>query len=111
MTSEEHVLDLDNPEKLLRVLELMLDQAYLGIVFVDPDGIIRFMNRQYEELIGVDRKETYGKHITEYFPDSRLPVVLRTREPELGWKYQYAGRGTLVVNRIPIMRGASLSVP
>jgi len=105
VASEKHVLDLDNAEKLLPVLELMLDQAYLGIVFVDPNGIIRFMNRQYEELIGVDRKETYGKHITEYFPDSRLPIVLRTREAELGWKYHYKGRETLVVNRIPIMKG------
>ena len=105
MASEEHVLDLDNVGELLRLLELMLDQAYLGIVFVDPYGIIRFMNRQYEELIGVDRKETYGKHITEYFPDSRLPVVLRTREAELGWKYHYKGGETLVVNRIPITKG------
>lgn len=103
--SDQHILDLENAEKLLPVLELMLDQAYLGIVFVDPDGVIRFMNRQYEELIGVDRKETYGKHITEYFPDSRLPRVIETRKAELGWKYNYRGRGTLVVNRIPITKG------
>ena len=103
--SEKHVLDLENTEKLLPVLGLMLDEAYLGIVFVDPEGIIRFMNRQYEELIGVDRKETYGKHITRYFPDSRLPEVIRTRTAELGWKYNYRGRGTLVVNRIPITKG------
>jgi hypothetical protein len=45
MASEKHVLDLDNSEKLLPVLELMLDQAYLGIVFVDPGGVIRFMNQ------------------------------------------------------------------
>ena len=108
MTSEKHVLDLDHAEKLLPVLELMLDQAFLGIIFVDPDGVIRFMNQQYEELIGVDRKETYGKHITEYFPDSRLPNVIRTRKAELGWKYNYQGRGTLVVNRIPITKGDKL---
>jgi PAS domain S-box-containing protein len=105
IASEKHVLDLDNAEKLLPVLELMLDQAYLGILFVDPQGIIRFMNQQYEELIGVDRRETYGKHITEYFPDSRLPEVIRTRKAELGWRYNYKGKGTLVVNRIPITKG------
>ncbi len=103
--SDRHVMDLENVDRLLPVLELMLDQAYLGIVFVDPDGVIRFMNRQYEELIGIDRKKTYGKHITEYFPDSRLPNVIETREAELGWKYHYRGRGTLVVNRIPITKG------
>jgi transcriptional regulator with PAS, ATPase and Fis domain len=105
VASEKHVLDLDNAEKLLPVLELMLDQAYLGILFVDPKGIIRFMNQQYEALIGVDRKVTYGKHITEYFPDSRLPEVIRTKKAELGWKYNYQGKGTLVVNRIPITKG------
>ncbi|MCF8038773.1 MAG: sigma 54-interacting transcriptional regulator [Desulfohalobiaceae bacterium] len=98
-------LDLANNEELLPLLELMLDQAYLGIVLVDPDGIIRFMNRQYEELIGLDRRETYGNHITEYFPDSRLPEVLRTRKAELGWKYNYQGKETLVVNRIPVIQG------
>ena len=105
VASEKHVLDLDNAEKLLPVLELMLDQAFLGILFVDPRGVIRFMNQQYEELIGVDRREVYGKHITEYFPDSRLPEVIRTRKAELGWKYNYQGKGTLVVNRIPITKG------
>ena len=105
VASEKHVLDLDNAEKLLPVLELMLDQAYLGILFVDPHGVIRFMNQQYEELIGVARREAYGKHITEYFPDSRLPEVIRTRKAELGWKYNYQGKGTLVVNRIPITKG------
>ena len=105
VASEKHVLDLDNAEKLLPLLELMLDQAYLGILFVDPHGVIRFMNQQYEELIGVDRRETYGKHITEYFPDSRLPEVIRTRKAELGWKYNYQGKGTLMVNRIPITKG------
>jgi PAS domain S-box-containing protein len=88
----------------LSTLELILDQAYLGLVFVDTEGIIRFMNKQYEELIGVDRDATYGKHITEYFPDSRLPVVIQTGKAEMGWKYHYPGGTTLVVNRIPILR-------
>lgn len=108
VASEKHVLDLDNAEKLLPVLELMLDQAYLGIIFVDPNCFIRFMNQQYEELIGVDRREAYGKHITEYFPDSRLPHVIRTRQAELGWRYNYQGKGTLVINRIPITKGDKL---
>jgi transcriptional regulator with AAA-type ATPase domain len=43
MDSEKHVLDLDNSEKLLSVWDLMLDQAYLGIVFEDPGGFIRLM--------------------------------------------------------------------
>ena len=96
--------DTEMLSDLLGTLELILDQAYLGLVFVDTKGVIRFMNKQYEDLIGVPREETYGKHITEYFPDSRLPLVIETRKPEWGWKYDYRGRGTLVVNRIPIIK-------
>lgn len=103
--TESEVSDLDDVVKLLNVLELILDQAYVGIIFVDPKGIIRFMNQQYEELIGIDRKETYGKHITEFFPDSQLPFVIKTKKVQLGRKYNYKGRGTLIVNRIPIYKG------
>jgi PAS domain S-box-containing protein len=97
--------DLDDVESVLNILELILDQAHVGILFVDPDGIIRFMNQQYEDLIGTDRKKTYGKHITEFFPDSKLPLIIKTKKPQMGRKYHYKGRGTLIVNRIPIYKG------
>jgi PAS domain S-box-containing protein len=93
---------------LINVLDLILDQAYLGLVFVDTNGVIRFMNKQYEDLIGTPREETYGKHITEYFPDSRLPAVIKSRKPEMGCMYNYRGRGILVVNRIPIIKDSKL---
>jgi transcriptional regulator with PAS, ATPase and Fis domain len=63
------------------------------------------MNRQYEDLIGIDRKKTYGKHITDFFPDSQLPFVIKTKKTQLGRKYNYKGRGTLIVNRVPIYKG------
>ena len=97
--------DFEGVDNLLNVLELILDQAYVGIIFVDPKGVIRFMNKQYEDLIGVDRKKSYGKHITELFPDSRLPFIINTKKVELGRKYHYKDKGTLIVNRIPIYRG------
>jgi PAS domain S-box-containing protein len=97
--------DLEDVESLLKVLELILDQAYVGIIFVDPKGIIRFMNQQYEDLIGIDRKQIYGKHITEFFPDSKLPFIIKTKKPQMGRKYHYKGKGTLIVNRIPIYKG------
>ncbi len=55
MDTEDHVLrlndDLDDVETLLNVLELILDQAYVGIIFVDPKGIIRFMNLQTKNMV------------------------------------------------------------
>ncbi len=111
-------VDLAQPDDLLEelsdfndfinVMEMVLDNAYVGLIFCDAKGVIRFMNRLYEELLGTDRQETYGKHITEYFPDSRLPVVIKTGKAELGWKYRFQNKTTLVVNRIPITKKGKL---
>lgn len=100
-------LDFMDMNDLLDTLEMILDQAYLGILFVDTDGVIRFMNKLLEEMGGVDRKKFYGKHITELIPDSRLPLVIKTGRAELGWKYRYQG-GNAIVNRIPIFKNNQL---
>jgi PAS domain S-box-containing protein len=105
ITSEEELLSqLVDTRQFVDVMELILDNAYVGIIFCDPNGIIRFMNRIYEELLGIDRDTAIGKHITEYFQDSRLPLVIKSGKPELGWKYSFRGR-TLILNRIPIKKG------
>jgi PAS domain S-box-containing protein len=105
ITVEEELLsELADIKQLMNILQLILDNAYLGIVFVDSNGIIQFMNRMYEDLLEINPGTAIGKHITEYFPDSRLPLVIKSGKPELGWKYNFRGR-TLVLNRIPIRKG------
>lgn len=108
MIFHEQTAGFNTQLKFANMLELILDQAHLGLIFVDSQGTIRFMNRVYEEMIGVRRKDTYGKHITEYFPDSRLPGVLKSRKAELGWKYKYRAGRTLIVNRIPVQNEGQL---
>ena len=108
ITSEEELLsELADIKQFMKVLQLILDNAYLGIVFVDSNGIIQFMNRMYEDLLSIEADAAIGKHITEYFPDSRLPLVIKSGKPELGWKYNLKGR-TLVLNRIPIRKGSEV---
>ncbi len=105
---DDLLAEISDFNDFISVMEMVLDNAYVGLIFCDAKGIIRFMNRLYEELLGIERQETYGKHITEYFPDSRLPVVIRTGKPELGWKYRFQNKMTLVVNRIPIKKKGKL---
>ncbi len=106
--SADSLEELSDINEFAQMMENVLDNAYVGLIFCDADGVIRFMNRLYEELLGIDREETYGRHITEYFPDSRLPVVIKTGKPEMGWKYRFQNKMTLVVNRIPIMNKGKL---
>jgi transcriptional regulator with PAS, ATPase and Fis domain len=99
---EDPLSQLADVGDFITVMEMVMDNAYVGLIFCDANGIIRFMNRLYEDLLKIKRETAYGKHITEYFPDSRLPMVIKTGKPELGWKYNFMGEQTLVVNRIPI---------
>jgi PAS domain S-box-containing protein len=109
ISAEEELLsELIDIKQFVNVMELILDNAYVGIIFCDSSGIIRFINRIYEELIGIDRNIVIGKHITDYFPDSRVPVVIKTGKAEIGWKYNFRGEKTLVVNRIPIKKGGQV---
>lgn len=108
MGSENFMEKISDLKNFINILEMVMDNANVGLIFCDANGIIRVMNRLYEDLLGINREEAYGKHITEYFPDSRLPIVLKTGKAELGWKYRFQDKTTLVVNRILIKRDNKL---
>lgn len=99
---EKEIIELKD---LTGVLELILDNVYSGIIFCDSKCNILFMNQVYAELLRTDRKKAVGKSITEFFPDSRLPYVMRTGKPELGQRCSLRGEIPFLVNRIPIKRG------
>lgn len=90
---------------LVNSLELILNNVYSGIIFCDRKCNIVFMNHVYAELLGVDRNEAVGKSIYEFFPDSRLPSVLRSGKAELGQQCSLRGEIPFLVNRLPIKRG------
>lgn len=84
-------------------LEMVFDNAYLGFILCDASANILFLNRMYEELFEVKRKDAIGKHILEIIPNSRIPIVVKTGVPEIGWKYIWKGQ-TLIVSRYPLRK-------
>ena len=90
---------------LVSSLELILNNVYSGIIFCDRKCNVVFMNHVYAELLGVDRNEVVGKSIYEFFPDSRLPFVMRSGKAELGQQCSLRGKIPFLVNRLPIKRG------
>ncbi|MCG2774375.1 MAG: sigma 54-interacting transcriptional regulator [Desulfobacterales bacterium] len=99
---EKRIVELKD---LTQVLGLILDNVYSGIIFCDRKCNIIFMNQVYAELLGVDRKEAVGKSIFEFFPDSRLPLVVSSGKAELGQRCSLKGEVPFLVNRLPIKRG------
>ena len=86
------------------LLELILNNVYSGIIFCDSESRILFMNQVYADLLGTDRAKAVGRHITDFFPSSRLPAVLQKGRAELGERCSLKTEAPLLVNRIPIKR-------
>ena len=93
-------------EDLVEALRLVLDNVYSGIIICDKESNILYMNRFYSDLLKADREQAIGKHIKEFFPESRLPEVLMSGEMEIGQKCSLRADIALLVNRIPIKRGS-----
>ncbi len=73
--------DLD-PSILLKILKNLADDKHVRFLVTDECGNIKFFNHAYEELTGISREEAAGKHVLEIFPQSRIPRILETGEPE-----------------------------
>lgn len=85
------------------VLETMVDSAVEGIVIVDSEGIIVYLNKAYEELLGITREQAIGRHVTEVIDNTRMHIVVKTGIPEIGEIQQIRGKNT-IVQRIPIWK-------
>jgi transcriptional regulator with PAS, ATPase and Fis domain len=91
-------MKIDNYKEML---ELILDHSHEGVVLCNRQGKIRYFNRIYGETFNLNPEKDVGKHITEIFPDARIPIVAQTGIPEFGVIYLWKGQ-KLVVNRIPV---------
>ncbi len=84
-----------------QILEAIIDNAFEWVVVVDPEGVIRFMNKTYCEFLEVDSKEVIGKHVTEVIENTRMHIVAETGEKEIA-DLQFIKGNYMIANRIPI---------
>lgn len=73
-----------------------------GLLVVDNQHTIIIYNTEAERLFGIPAREVLGRKVTEVFPESRLPEVVDTKEPILGYTREI-GKSTIVVNTTPII--------
>ena len=72
------------------LLELAMSSLPTGLFICDRDGIIRFINDAYANYLRVRPEDAMGRHITDFIPDSGIPAVIASGEPELGaWPVSY----------------------
>lgn len=78
-----------------------------GLVVVDDDTKIVYVNKDYAQLVGLDHEKVVGVPVREVIPNSRLPVVVQSGKAILGDMFYVVGRPA-VCNRIPLKKDGVL---
>lgn len=76
--SEER--NVSNGLSFLGPIGEMLDVANNGIIIVNEYAEIILVNRVVSEIVGVEKNKLIGRRITDVFPNSLLPGVLKSEE-------------------------------
>ncbi len=94
-------------ERPLEILDLIADNDYEGVIFVDADGIVRFISRGYADFLNISREAIVGRYVNDIIPQSMLVEVMRSGRPQFGEVWNINGRHVLV-HRWPIYRDGKL---
>lgn len=74
-----------------------------GMIGIDRNGRIIFMNRSASRMIEQDAEESIGKHILELISTSGLPRVYETGRTELNKELQLRNGIKIVTSRFPMI--------
>lgn len=83
--------------------ELILNHIRDGMIVIDNQQTVQFVNKQAEEIVGCSREDFLGKHIREVITNSRLPEVLSTQVKEINKKFELNNGKQIISTRIPII--------
>lgn len=86
--------------KTKKVLEVLLDSVYNGIIAIDKHGIIIFCNKAAISLMNLNN-DIEGLPVDKVFPNTQLLTVLETGKPQYATKFIH-GKKTFLTNRTPI---------
>lgn len=87
--------------KTEKVLEVLLESVYNGIIAIDKLGIINYCNKAARVMMGLN-ENIKGLPVEKIFPNTQLLTVLKTGKPQHATKFTY-GKKTFLTNRTPII--------
>ena len=99
--------DHDAHMNRIRLLELILDNIYNGVIVTDAEGYVIYFNKPYGQFLGIDADAQIGKHATEVIENTRMHIVAKTGKAEINKAHNIKGR-SMVVQRIPIKQNGKV---
>lgn len=99
----DEILNAIKVEKERRLkLEAMTNFVHDGIIAVDKNYDITIFNKSAQKILGIEQKKALLHNIKDVIPETLLPQVIETMEPEIG-EIQNLGKNKIIVNRVPII--------
>jgi transcriptional regulator with PAS, ATPase and Fis domain len=92
------------PDPLIaEVLKILLRNRYEGMIIIDNEGRVAFMDKPTEKLFGLEPGGAKGRPFSDFFPDLGILQVLETGIPQIG-RVQEIGGQKKIVTRFPIIK-------
>lgn len=96
-----------NQMETIELYRNIFDTSYNWMVVVDKNGYITMINKPYCNFLGTTQEEAIGKHVTEVIENTRMHIVVKTKEREIGDVQQIKGN-QMIADRMPIFKGDEL---
>jgi transcriptional regulator with PAS, ATPase and Fis domain len=91
----------DSPDEILfNDLSEIADES---LVVVDRQGYIQILTRSFAEFLGVDQEQSIGRHVTEVIENTRMHIVAKTGNLEIGEPQKIKG-DYIIANRSPLLK-------
>ena len=87
----------------LRRMEL-LDALDEGLLAIDRDAHILYINRAAAEMLSFDKYAVLGRPLAEVYPQSTIPQVLRTQKAEYNVSLESLRHVRILSDRMPVWR-------
>jgi PAS domain S-box-containing protein len=91
----------------LKELEAVFENAPVGIVSIDKDGLFTSYNPAAQKITGVKKDEAIGRFVTDVVDFNGILEVLRTGVAHVATKYVVGDRKS-IATRTPIMEGTDI---
>ncbi len=101
---------LDKVKLQMRNQELILNNIRDGMIVVNNEGRVTFVNHSAESIVGKAKPEFEGQSIEQVITNTRLPHVLRNRRKEVNQKLTLENGKQVITTRIPIISADDLLV-
>ncbi len=85
----------------LDLLEMVLDSIIEGIIIVDKQARVIYINKQACVILGLSPNQVLNRYVVDVIPNTRLHIVVQTGVPEFD-RLQEIGNTKIITSRVPI---------